>query len=341
LSAFIQEHATPQGVSNMHSAVISSTGSYVPEHTIHNEDLKQFPETAKLIISQKTGVFSRRHADDGQCTSDLALEAARRCLGRISFPADRIDAIVLSTSSPDRIQPATATRLQYLLGAENAFAFDINSVCSGSTYGIALAHAMISSGMCANLLFIAAEAYSKILNPQDFSTYPYFGDGAGAMLFAANGNQQGVIHSILATDGRGNDVICVPGGGTMLPFYLMSDTKRAYFHMKGRDVFSFAITKGTEVIKKLLDKTGMAVENIKCFICHQANINIILSIAEQLQVDDKKFYMNLFRYGNTASASVLIALDEALHRGIIQSGDMIITASFGGGLSWGANLIRI
>jgi 3-oxoacyl-[acyl-carrier-protein] synthase-3 len=150
-----------------------------------------------------------------------------------------------------------------------------------------------------------------------------------------------VIHSILATDGHGCDVICVPGGGTMLPFYRMPDDKPAYFHMKGRDVFSFAITKGTEVIKKLLDKTDMAAENIKCFICHQANVNIILAIAEKLQVDDKKFYMNLFRYGNTASASVLIALDEALSRGIVRSGDLVVTAAFGGGLSWGANLIRL
>lgn len=325
----------------MHSAVIKSTGSYVPEHTIHNEDLKQFPQTAKLIISQKTGVFSRRHAEDGQCTSDLALEAARRCLDRIDFPADKVEAIVLSTSSPDRIIPATATRLQYLLGAGNAFAFDINSVCSGSTYGIALSHAMISSGMCTNLLFIAAEAYSKILNPEDFSTYPYFGDGAGAILFAANGNQPGVVHSILATDGQGSDMICVPGGGTMLPFGRMPDAKRAFFHMKGRDVFSFAISKGTEVIRKLLDTTGMNAGKIKCFICHQANVNIIIEIAKQLKVDDKKFYMNLFRYGNTASASVLIALDEALNRGIVQSGDFVVTAAFGGGLSWGANLIRV
>ena len=322
-------------------AGIKATGSYIPEHTIHNEDLQQFPEAAKLLITQKTGVFSRRHAAPSQCTSDLALEAARRCLGRLDFPVEKIEAIVLSTSSPDRIQPATATRLQFMLGARNAFAFDINSVCSGSAYGIALASAMIRSGTCANVLFTAAEAYSKILNPKDFSTYPYFGDGAGAILFAADGKDTGVLNSILGTDGGGSDTICVPGGGTMLPFNCMADPKAAYFQMKGRDVFTFAVAKGTEVIAQLLDKNGIAADDVSCFICHQANINIILKIAEQLGVEEDKFYMNLFRYGNTASASVLIALDEALIRGIIAPNDLVVTAAFGGGLSWGANLIRI
>jgi 3-oxoacyl-[acyl-carrier-protein] synthase-3 len=325
----------------MCNAVIQATGSYVPERSIHNEQLDQFPQTAKMLISQKTGVFCRRHSNNDQCTSDLALKAANRCLNRINFPSEKVEAIILSTSSPDRLQPATATRLQHLLGAGNAFAFDINSVCSGSTYGIALANAMIRSGTCSHLLLVAAEAYSKILNPQDFSTYPYFGDGAGAILFAADGKQNGVIHSILGTDGSGNNTICVPAGGTMLPFANISDTKSAYFQMKGRDVFNFAVTKGAQVISELLTKNGLTAEEIKCFICHQANINIILKIAEELKIEESKFYVNLFRYGNTASASVIIALDEAWDRGIISSGDMVVTAAFGGGLSWGANLIRI
>lgn len=325
----------------MRNAVIEATGSFIPGHTIHNEDLEQFPGPAKMLISKKTGVFSRRHAEYSQCTSDLALEAARRCLDRINFPADKVEAIVLSTSSPDRIQPATATRLQYMLGAGNAFAFDINSVCSGSTYGIALSNAMIRSGTCCNVLFTAAEAYSKILNPNDFSTYPYFGDGAGAIFFQANGSKHGVLKSILGTDGGGNDTICVPAGGTMQPFDRITDTKATYFHMKGRDVFNFAVSKGTESIMQLLEHAGVTVDNVKCFICHQANVNIILQIADNLNIEEDKFYMNLFRYGNTASASVLIALDEALVRGIVAHGDLVVTAAFGGGLSWGANLIRI
>ena len=328
-------------LSAMQNASIEATGSYVPERAIHNEALNQFPATAKLLISQKTGVYCRRHAETSQCTSDLALEAAKRCLEKSCRNVQTIQAILLSTSSPDRIQPATATRLQHLLGAKNAFAFDINSVCSGSTYGIALSQAMIRSGMCHNLLFIAAEAYSKILNPEDFSTYPFFGDGAGAILFAANGEHSGVLQSILGTDGRGNDTICVPAGGTMLPFEQMQDPKAAYFHMKGRDVFKFAMEKGVEVIRRLLENAAVTTDEVACFICHQANVNIILKIAEELNVSEDRFFMNLFRYGNTASASVPIALDEALNRGVITRGDLVVTAAFGGGLSWGANLIRI
>jgi 3-oxoacyl-[acyl-carrier-protein] synthase-3 len=249
---------------------------------------------------------------------------------------------MLSTSSPDRLQPATATRLQYLLGASNAFAFDINSVCSGSTYGIALAHSLIRSGMCSNVLFIAAEVYSKILNPKDFATFPYFGDGAGAILFQTDAaSRGGVLESLLGTDGSGCDMICVPGGGTMLPFGRMVDTKSAYFQMKGREVFEFAVEKGTDVISRLLEKAGFEADQVKCFICHQANVNIVLKIAEQLCVNEEKFYMNMFRHGNTASASVLIALDEAIARNIVRPGDLIVTAAFGGGLSWGANLIQL
>jgi 3-oxoacyl-[acyl-carrier-protein] synthase-3 len=314
----------------------------VPDHTIHNEALDQFSNAARLLISQKTGVFCRRHATSGQGTSDLALEAARRCLEQAGIAENQVEAIMLSTSSPDRLQPATATRLQYLLGASNAFAFDINSVCSGSTYGIALAHSLIQSGMCSNVLFIAAEVYSKILNPKDFATFPYFGDGAGAILFQADAaSQGGVLESLLGTDGSGCDTICVPAGGTMLPFGRMEDTKSVYFQMKGREVFQFAVEKGAQVISSLLEKACIEVGKVKCFICHQANVNIVLKIAEQLCINEDKFFMNMFRHGNTASASVLIALDEAITRNIIRPGDLIVTAAFGGGLSWGANLIQL
>lgn len=325
----------------MWNAAIRSTGSYVPDHIIHNESLSQYPTNAKKMISQKTGVFSRRHAAQEQCTSDLAVAAARRCLAKADFPVENLDAIILSTSSPDRIQPATATRLQHLLGAVNAYAFDINSVCSGSTYGIAVSQAMIRAGLCSNLLFVAAENYSKLLNPNDFSTFPYFGDGAGAIFFIADETHNSVLSSVLGTDGAGADTICVPGGGTMLPFHRNSDAKLSFFRMKGRDVFKFATTKGSEAISHLLADTGTPVDNVKCFICHQANVHIILSIAEQLQISEEKFYMNLFRYGNTASASVLIALDEALESGWVAPGDLVVTAAFGGGLSWGANLLHL
>jgi 3-oxoacyl-[acyl-carrier-protein] synthase-3 len=325
----------------MQCARIQATGSYLPETVIHNEDFSHFPETSKYLIGQKTGVFSRRQAAENESTSDLAVKAAKKCLDKIGFPAEELQGIILSTSSPDRIQPATATRVQHLIEAKNAFAFDINSVCSGSTYGIALADAVIRSGLADNILFVASEVYSRILNERDFSTYPFFGDGAGAIFFQAGSDGAGVRCSVLRTEGGGSEVICVPGGGTMLPFSKMTDPNAAFFKMKGKNVFQFAVTKGAEVIRELSEKAEQKLADIQCFICHQANINIILNISEILDIPLDRFYLNLFRYGNMASASVPVALDEAVTRGEITTDDTIATVAFGGGLSWGANLIRM
>ncbi|MDQ5987346.1 MAG: 3-oxoacyl-[acyl-carrier-protein] synthase 3 [Syntrophus sp. SKADARSKE-3] len=325
----------------MKKAVIFSTGSFLPDNIVTNESLTQFSVEARRLIAEKTGVQARRHASDTECTSDLALHAARNCLQKVGFPESDIEGIIVSTSSPDRMQPATATRVQHSLGASRAFAFDINSVCSGSTFGMAVADSLIRSEAYRNVLFIAAEMYSKILNPKDFSTYPFFGDGAGAILFVAGEDNHGVLHSCLATDGSKSDTICVPGGGTMMPFDRMTSSRSAYFKMKGEEVFAFTMDKGPQIIRQLIREADVSFEEIRCFICHQANINIIRGIADILEVPFNRFYINLDRYGNTASASVLIALDEAFSEGVVTKGDLIITAAFGGGLSWGANLIHI
>jgi 3-oxoacyl-[acyl-carrier-protein] synthase-3 len=326
----------------MKNVVISATGCYLPEKIIHNQDMIQFSEEARHLIGHKTGVFSRRVALESECTSDLAVRAALNCLGKIAFSPERIDGIILSTSSPDRMQPATASRVQYMIGAQKSFAFDINSVCAGSVFGIAMADALIRTEKYQNILCIAAEMYSKILNKNDFSTYPFFGDGAGAILFQAdNTSSRGVLHSCLRTDGSGSDTICVPAGGTMMPYIKMTSEKSTYFRMKGIDVFTFAVEKSSEIIMQLIRDAGVPLSDVKCFICHQANVNIIQRIAGIIGVSEELFFQNLDRYGNTASASVPIALDEALTDGIIAPGDLVVTVAFGGGLSWGANLIRI
>ncbi len=326
----------------MQWARILSTGSFLPDKIIKNDDFSQFSPEARELIAQKTGVLTRRHAGEAECTSDLAIAAARHCLQKIDFPPHDVQGILLSTSSPDRIQPATATRVQNELGARNAFAFDINSVCSGSSFGITIADSMIRSGMFQSILLIASEMYSKILNRKDFQTYPFFGDGAGAVLFkAAGGGSRGVLHSCLGTDGSRNDTICIPGGGTMLPFEKMPGPRSAYFRMRGEEVFTFTMDKGPKIIRRLMEESGVTLEEVKCFICHQANINILYGIAGLLGIPKERFFVNLDRYGNTASASVLIALDEAISEGRLVQGDLAVIATFGGGLSWGANLIRL
>lgn len=328
----------------MTGAVVWATGRHLPGRVVRNEDLAQFPSNALRLIEVKTGVRARRVADEGQCTSDLAVEAARSCLEKAGVPPHRLDALILSTSSPDRMQPATATRVQHRLGAERAFAFDINSVCAGGVFGLSLAHALIRAGACRSVLLVAAEMYSRILNPRDFSTFPFFGDGAGAVLLCAGEPDRGVLCSRLRTDGAGAETICVPGGGTMLPFAELESGqggRSPYFKMDGKAVFEFAVSRGTEVIRELLDEAGVGREEVRCFLCHQANVNILRRIAENLSVPFERFIVNLDRYGNTASASVLIALDEALESGALARGDLAVTVAFGGGLSWGANLLRM
>jgi 3-oxoacyl-[acyl-carrier-protein] synthase-3 len=326
----------------MRNSVVASTGSYLPETVVSNEDMTQFSGEAIHLIGEKTGVFHRRMASDKECTSDLAVHAAMKCLGAIGCSPEMVEGIILATSSPDRMQPATATRVQHIIGAKKAFAFDINSVCSGSTFGIALADALIKSGYCENILLVASEVYSKIMNPKDFSSYPYFGDGAGAVFFqAGKTSADGILHSCLRTDGSGSDIISVPAGGTMLSFAKMTNAGSAFFKMRGIDVFNFAVDKGPEIILQLLREANVSVNDIACFICHQANVNIIHKIADILHISADRFFMNLSSYGNTAGASVLIALDEAICTGVIAKDDLVVTVAFGGGLSWGANLIRI
>lgn len=324
----------------MKNAIISATGSYLPVKSVSNDQLTQFPSDSRPRIAAKTGVLSRRIAPEHSCTSDLAIEAGLACLEKANFPPEKVQGLVLSTSSPDCVQPPTAARAQAGLGIPQAFAFDINSVCSGSTYGICLSDALIRSGRFENILFIAAEMYSKILNPNDFGTTPYFGDGAGAILFQGAESDKGVLHSCLGTDGHMCDEVGVFGGGTRNPFNRLPSPNSVYLKMNGRAIKEFALARAPEIMRRLSAETGVSLADVDCFICHQANINILKELSAGLEVSFDKFFVNLDRYGNTASASVLIAMDEAIEAGMIREGSLVVTVAFGGGLSYGANLIR-
>ena len=324
----------------MKNTIIKATGSYLPERVVFNEDLTQFPEDSRPRIALKTGVLSRRIAPEEACTSDLAIEAGRACLKKANFSPEKLQGIVLSTSSPDRVQPPTATRTQAGLGAPQAFAFDMNSVCAGSTYGICMADALIRSGRFDNILFIAAEMYSKILNPNDFGTAPYFGDGAGAILLQAGDGDEGILHSCLGSDGHLCEEVGVFGGGTMIPFKRLPHPNAIYLKMNGRAIKEFAMKRGTDIIMRLAGETGISLDDVDCFLCHQANINILKDLSSNLNIPFEKFFVNLDRYGNTASASVIIAMDEAIECNMIREGSLVLTVAFGGGLNYGANLIR-
>lgn len=330
-------------MSTCYCSRLAACGAYLPVHKVTNSDLIQFPASAIPMIEQKTGIKERRHAAPSEATSDLGAKAAAVCLTRAGVAAEAVECIILATSSPDRSMPATATRVQHLLGARNAFAFDVNAVCSGAVYALHLADALIRSGQHASILVVAAELYSRILNPQDFSTYPYFGDGAGAVLLtrstAAEGPQ--ILASVLGSDGTGADLIQVPAGGSMLPFSKAVNPRQQYFTMNGRAVFEFAVHKGAEVMLQTLQAAKIDKERVSHVIVHQANINIINQIAENAGIPRQKFYVNVDEIGNTAGASVLIALDGLLAKDQTRPGDLVLVAAFGGGLSWGCSLIRL
>lgn len=311
---------------------VYATSSYLPEKVVDNQDLVQFPERYRHVIAEKAGIYTRRHAD-GECTSDVGARAVARLLKKAGVGPGAVDALICATSSPDRIQPATATRIQELCGIRNGYAFDINSACSGAVYALRLASALVKDGH-QWVVVVAAEVYSKIMNPKDLATYPYFGDGAGAVLVGRSGRYE-LRDFILYSDGSGADVIQVPARGTMKPFDQVEDEKQLYFTMIGREVYDFACQRGSEVLLHLAATHDVIPDRV---IPHQANINVINEIAARSRTPPERMFTNLDRYANTGGASVLIALDEssALH----PTDRHIFLTVFGGGLSWGGAYLK-
>lgn len=313
-------------------ARLSATARYLPPRIVHNRELVQFPEELRDLIAVKAGIHTR-HVADGECTSDLGTQAVTALLAKAELDRERVDAIICATSSPDRMQPATATRIQDLCGLRRAFAFDVNSVCSGGIYALRLASALVNDGL-SNVVVVASEVYSKILNPDDIATFPYFGDGAAACLISRQGDYE-LADFVLHSDGSGCDVIQVPGGGTMLPPARVEEERDFYFRMIGRKVFEFATRRAPEVLAELSGRNKIEPD---CVVLHQANVNIIREIANRSGWSADKFFVNADRYANTAGASVLIALDEVLEG--TAKPESIMLCAFGGGLSWGGALLR-
>jgi len=322
------------------NSVVLSTGSYLPEIIVRNEDLTQFPKGTLPLIERWTGVRARRRAPDGMLTSEMALKAAKACLEKIGFSAANVGGLIVCTSTPDRAFPPTATKVQWDIGMQlgQSFAFDMNSVCSGAVFGISVANSLIQNGACDHILVIGADMYSRILFEKDFTTLPYFGDAAGAILLGRDSERPdaGVIASLMKSDGSRGEAAVANRNGVMP----LKDERAGYAKMDGRAILDFALTEGSNIIRDIVEESGIALSDISLFVTHQANINIITGIAERLDLPMDKFFVNLHEYGNTAGASVPVALDEALGKNMATRGDLIVLAGFGGGLSWAANLIR-
>lgn len=325
----------------MKYAKILGTGSCAPDNVLSNEDLEEIIETSDEWITSRTGIKQRRIVDKGKYTSDLALEASRMALENANMPASEIDGIILGTISPDFIFPSTACILQSQLGCGNIMAFDLLAGCSGFQYALHVGNGMVCSGQSKNLLIVGAEVLSRIMDYEDRSTCILFGDGAGAVVLSQS-DEPGVMSSVLNSDGENWELLYMPGGGSRIPATVESVQNRDhYLKMNGRDVFKVAVKSLETASVEAVEKANLKPEDIDLFVPHQANLRIIDAVRKRLDMPEDKVYINLDKYGNTSSASVPIALDEAVQAGRAKKGDIILTAAFGAGFTWGASLFKL
>jgi 3-oxoacyl-[acyl-carrier-protein] synthase-3 len=299
-------------------------------------------DTSDEWIVKKTGIRERRILNETETTSDLAARACESILEAAGLPAADVQLIVLTTSSPDHIQPATACITQHKIGAERAAAFDVMNVCSGFNYALSIGSKFVADGTYDNVLVVAAEAYSRILNYSDRTTCVFFGDGAGGVLLQPGPEAgYGVLSTFLGSDGSGHEVIQVPAGGARLPATPETiDAALNKFQMDGRAVWDFATREFPRAVDQAMEMAGLGGEKPDWVISHQANVNIIREGLSQLGLDFSNTHTTLERYGNTSSASIPVTLDEANRLGHFKRGDTLALVGFGGGLAWGANVVR-
>ena len=317
---------------------IVGLGSYVPPRVMTNEDWSGLVETSDEWITTKTGIKERRIADPETCTSDLAVLACQQAIEEAGLSPDDIDMLILATSSPDVPLSSTAGITQHKLGCTKSAEFDINAVCAGWVHALDIGSRYAGTPGYDNVLVVGAEVYSRILNWEDRGTCVLFGDGAGAAVLSEVEEGRGMLGSWMMSDGGGSGVIEIPAGGVRTPIPSSGFAEGdQYFQMDGRAVWRFAIEAFPQAVRGVLDRVGRDLSEVDLIIPHQANLRIVEAGMENLGLPMEKTFTNLERYGNTAGASVPIALREAVDNGILSSGDLVVTAAFGGGLAWGAN----
>ncbi|GGS37326.1 MULTISPECIES: beta-ketoacyl-ACP synthase III [Actinokineospora] len=316
------------------AAVLTGIGSAVPDRVVTNDAFAARMDTSDEWIRSRTGIRERRLVEPGTATSDLAVLAGSRAM-KSAGVAD-VDAVVLATTTPDHPCPATAPTVASRLGLGAVAAYDVAAVCSGFLYGLASAAGMIALGTAERVLVIAAEAFSTIIDPDDRATAPIFGDGAGAVVLAAGEqSQRGALLGFdLGSDGALADLIIVPAGGSRMK--TGASPSDHFFTMRGQAVFKHAVLRMAESSRTVLARTGWPVDAVDWLVGHQANVRILRAVADQLGLPREKAFVNVERFGNTAAASIPIALDDAVAAGLVNPGDRVLLTAFGGGASWGA-----
>jgi len=323
-------------------AHIVGWGKAVPDRVVTNDELAQIVDTSDEWIRTRTGIRQRHVAvDPDETTATLGAKAARAALETAHLSPARVDMIICATSSPEHTFPATACIIQDLIGANNAGAFDLSAACSGFVYGLGMAKGLIASGQAENVLVIGAETLSRIVDWSDRNTCVLFGDGAGAVVVQASAVPGGILSTEMGADGSGAELLTLPAGGSKLPATLETVASGQHFiKMNGRAVFRFATRVMADATRKVLDRAGLTVDDVDLVIPHQANIRIIQSSMRQLGLPEEKVFVNLQDYGNTSTASIPIALTEALEQNRIQPNDTIVMVGFGAGLTWAGAAIQ-
>ena len=331
----------------MYSALIRGTGHYTPEHVLTNADLERIVDTSDEWIVTRTGIRERRTLNGNRefGLSGMATEAARGALADAGMKATDLDAIIVATVTPDYRLPSTATLVQHNLGAGRLALMDIVAACTGFIYGLSVARAFVVSGTYKNVMVIGGEHLTSITNYRDRTTCVLFGDGAGAALVSrANPGEEGrgILATYLSGDGQYKDLLHIPLGGSHTP--LTPETIGAdgqYVTMNGRDIFKLAVKEMADAAERVIEEAGVQPSDIDMVIPHQANHRIIEALRKRLNLTEDRVYSNIERFGNTSSASVPIALDEARKKGLVKDGSLVLSAAFGGGLVWGAVLYRL
>jgi 3-oxoacyl-[acyl-carrier-protein] synthase III len=323
-------------------AYIAGTGRAVPRAVMTNHDFAALGiETTHDWIVERSGIHERRIARDGESTGSMAVEAARHAMQRANVAPGEIDTIVLSTATPDRLLPSTAVDVQAALGATRAAAFDISAACSGWLYGLTIAEGLLAAGSAETVLVIGAEKMSAILDWSDRSTCVLFGDGAGAAVVKRAKHHRGILASFIRSDGTLAELLQRPHGGARVPLSEQVLRDRSHFvKMSGREVFKYAVRSMAEAADRALDEAKLTGSDIDLLIPHQANTRIIEATAKHANIPLDKVFVNVDWFGNTSSASIPLALDEAIEAGRVHDGSTVLFVAFGAGFTWASMIVR-
>jgi 3-oxoacyl-[acyl-carrier-protein] synthase-3 len=315
--------------------LMTAVGSYLPEKIVSNEDLSTFVDTDDAWIRRRTGIAQRHFVAEGETTSDMAQLAANGALVNAGLTGDDIDLIIVATTTPDNTFPSTATKLQHLIGAKRAVAFDVQAVCAGFVYALDIAESMSHSGRGRRALVVGAESFSKLLDWEDRTTCVLFGDGAGAVVLelAENVDDWGILSSVLHSDGAYRDILYVDGGPS-------SNAGVGHVRMEGKEVFRHAVEKLAAVMDEALDAAKMNATQIDWLVPHQANIRIIDAMQKKMGLASDRVVRTVEQHANTSAASIPLALAAAVDDGRIKNGDVVAMEAIGGGLVWGAALVK-